>query len=97
VELFLLYNFDMEEFVVYVLFSETYDKTYVGFTSNLIERIKSHNTLGVKGYTLRYRPCEVIYVEFFNEKKLALNKEKYFKTGVGRAYIKTLLFKTNKL
>ena len=87
----------MEEFVVYILFSETHNKTYVGFTSNLIERIKSHNALGVKGYTLRYRPWEVIYVEFFNEKKLALNQEKYFKTGVGRAYIKTLLLKTNNL
>jgi putative endonuclease len=69
----------MEEFVVYILYSETHDKTYVGFTSNLIERIKSHNTLGVKGYTLKYRSWEVIYVAFFDEKKLALNQEKYLK------------------
>ena len=25
----------MEEFVVYILFSKKFDKTYVGFTSNL--------------------------------------------------------------
>ena len=28
----------MDEFVVYILFSEKHGKTYVGFTSNLIER-----------------------------------------------------------
>lgn len=39
----------MEEFVVYILFSEKHNKTYVGFTSNLIERFKSHNLLAIKG------------------------------------------------
>jgi putative endonuclease len=41
----------MEGFVVNILFSEKYNKTYVGFTSNLIERFKSHNLLGTKNYT----------------------------------------------
>ncbi|GGG51441.1 GIY-YIG nuclease family protein [Epilithonimonas arachidiradicis] len=38
----------MEEFVVYILYSEKFDKTYTGFTSNLVERFKSHNELGNK-------------------------------------------------
>ena len=38
----------MEEFVVYILFSEDYGKTYVGFTSNLIERFKSHNYVRIQ-------------------------------------------------
>ena len=38
----------MEEFVVYILFSDKHNKTYVGFTSNLIERYKSHNLLQFK-------------------------------------------------
>ena len=46
----------MEEFVVYILFSEDYGKTYIGFTSNLIERFKSHNYLSKKGYTIKFRP-----------------------------------------
>ena len=60
----------MDEFVVYILFSKVYDKTYVGFTSNLTERFKSHNYLSKKGYTIKYRPWTVVYVEFFTTKSI---------------------------
>ena len=82
-----------EEFVVYILFSKPNNKTYVGFTSNLIERYKSHNYLGKKGYTLKFRPWEVIYVEFFTVKSEALQREKFFKTGRGRDFIKEIVSK----
>ena len=84
-------NLEMEEFVVYILFSSKYKKTYVGFTSNLIERFKSHNLLGTKGYTIKFRPWIVIHVEVFDSKKLAMEREKYLKTGKGREFIKSLL------
>ena len=85
----------MEEFVVYILFSKLHNKTYVGFTSNLIERFKSHNTLGVKGYTIKFRPWEVVHVEFFKAKSEALTREKFFKTGKGRELLKDILEKFN--
>ncbi len=81
----------MEEFVVYILFSKKYRKTYVGFTSNLIERIKSHNVLGTKGYTIKYRPWIVVDVQFFSSKKEAMEMEKFYKTGKGRELIKQLI------
>ncbi len=81
----------MEEFVVYILFSEKHNKTYVGFTSNLIERFKSHNILGTKGYTIKFRPWKVIHVEFYISKSEAMQREKYLKTGKGREYIKSIL------
>jgi len=80
----------MEEFVVYVLYSKQYDKTYTGFTSDLIAWFKSHNQLGVKGYTLRYRPWYVIHVEFYESKSLALKREQYLKTGAGREFVRSL-------
>ncbi len=83
----------MEEFVVYILFSKDYDKTYVGFTSNLIERFKSHNYLSKKGYTIKFRPWQVIYVEFFKTKSEALKKEKLLKSGKGREFIKEIISK----
>ncbi|WP_445720070.1 GIY-YIG nuclease family protein [Flavobacterium sp.] len=83
----------MEEFVVYILFSEDYGKTYVGFTSNLIERFKSHNYLSKKGYTIKFRPWQVIYVEFFTTKSEALKREKFLKTGKGREFIKEVVSK----
>ena len=83
----------MDEFVVYILFSENYGKTYVGFTSNLIERFKSHNYLSKKGYTIKFRPWQVIYVEFFTTKSEALKREKILKTGKGREFIKEMISK----
>jgi putative endonuclease len=83
----------MEEFVVYILFSEDYGKTYVGFTSNLIERFKSHNYLSKKGYTIKFRPWQVIYVEFFTTKSEALKREKILKTGKGREFINEMISK----
>ncbi len=78
----------MTEFVVYILYSDSHRKTYIGFTSDLIHRFHSHNQLATKGYTLRYRPWEVAYVEFFTNKKDAMIRERYLKSGRGREWIK---------
>ena len=81
----------MEEFVVYILYSEKFNKNYTGYTSNLIERFKSHNLLETKGYTHKFRPWIVIHVEFFSSKSEAMQKEKYLKSGIGREFIKNIL------
>ncbi len=81
----------MEEFVVYILYSEKFNKNYTGFTSNLIGRYKSHNFLETKGYTLKFRPWKVIHVEFFYSKSEAMKREKYLKSGIGREFIQNLI------
>ncbi|MDQ8011651.1 MAG: GIY-YIG nuclease family protein [Flavobacterium nitrogenifigens] len=81
----------MDEFVVYILYSEKFRKTYIGFTSNLIERFKSHNFLETKGYTPQFRPWIVLHIEFYNSKSEAMKREKYLKTGIGREFIKNLI------
>ena len=81
----------MEEFVVYILYSEKFNKNYTGFTSNLIERFKSHNLLATKGYTIKFRPWTIIHIEFFNSKSEAMKREKYLKTGIGREFIKNII------
>ncbi|MBK8558267.1 MAG: GIY-YIG nuclease family protein [Lewinellaceae bacterium] len=50
-------------YTVYILFSKTYSKSYVGFTANLEERLKSHNELGNKGWTIKYRPWVLVHTE----------------------------------
>ena len=79
------------EFVVYVLFSPSFKKTYVGFTSNLISRFWSHNKYAPKGYTKKFRPWIVVHIEFFHKKSEAMKREKYFKSGIGRNEIKFIL------
>ena len=77
----------MDEFVVYILYSEKFNKNYTGFTSNLIERFKSHNVLNTKGHTLKFRLWTVIHVEFFSIGAKAIKREKYLKSGIGRECI----------
>ena len=76
-----------DNFVVYVLWSDSHLKRYVGMTSNLIERFMSHNTLGKKGWTVKFRPWRVVHVEFYATKNEALKRERFLKTGRGRDWM----------
>jgi putative endonuclease len=75
-------------FTVYILYSFEHDKIYTGYTSNLIDRFHSHNSLGTTGWTCRYRPWIVIHAEIFFQKSAAMVREKELKSGKGRDWIK---------
>ena len=76
------------EYVVYILYSKTYDKIYIGFTSDIINRFHSHNSLGNKGWTEKYRPWEVIYCELYEDKSIAMNREKQLKGAKAREWVR---------
>ena len=78
-------------YTVYILYSKTFKKTYVGYTSNIEARLYSHNSIKNKGWTKRYQPWEVIYTEEYNEKAEASKREKQLKTGGGRDFIKKII------
>jgi putative endonuclease len=73
-------------YVVYVLHSQKFDKIYIGYTSDLIDRFMSHNKLSTKGFTANFRPWKVIYVEFIDNKSMALVREKQLKSARGRIF-----------
>ena len=75
-------------FTVYVLYSEKHDRIYIGYTSDLINRFRSHQVLATKGYTVSYRPWKVIHLEYFEHKSDALKREKTLKSGQGRSWIR---------
>ncbi len=64
------------------MYSNSSKRNYTGYTSNLIERFRSHNIYG-KDSTRLYRPWTVVHVEFFRTKEEAMKREKYFKAGRG--------------
>ena len=74
-------------YTVYALYSPTYKKIYIGFTSDIDERLKSHNSLATKGYTVKYRPWKLVYSEPLDSKKQAMIREKELKSAQGRAFI----------
>ena len=78
-------------FVVYVLHSPRFDKIYIGFTSDLQNRVKAHNELATKGWTIKFRPCTVIYTETFDNKKDAIEREKQLKSDKGRLFVRSIL------
>ncbi|MCW3087484.1 MAG: nuclease superfamily protein [Sediminibacterium sp.] len=78
---------------VYILYSRSYNKIYIGYTSDLEQRLLSHNELGKKGWTIRFRPWELIHTESFDTKEAALLREKSLKAGKGREWIWTELIK----
>ncbi|HRG91221.1 MAG TPA: GIY-YIG nuclease family protein [Chitinophagales bacterium] len=80
-------------YTVYILYSESHNKTYVGYTSNLQARFLSHNELGTKGWTIKFRPWVIIHTEEFGTKAEAMAREKWFKSGVGREFIQKELLK----
>lgn len=81
----------MNMYTVYVLYSESFNKIYIGYSSNLSQRLLSHNKFATKGYTVKYRPWTLIYSEEYNTKKEAIIREKQLKTAKGRNFVWNLI------
>ena len=78
-------------FTVYVLYSEKYDKIYIGYSSDFEDRLRSHNEYATKGYSLKFRPWKVVYTENYTTKGEAMKREKQLKTSRGRAFIRNVI------
>lgn len=78
-------------FFVYLLFSPSSGKTYTGYTNDVERRVTEHNLTEVTGFTLRYRPWVLIYLESFENKKDAMRRERFLKSGQGRSFIKQIV------
>ena len=75
---------------VYVLLSKKDNKFYIGYTTNLKQRLTHH----FKGYSFATsfrRPFTLIFCEYYYSKKDALKREKYFKTTAGKKTLRLML------
>jgi len=77
-------------FYVYIIQSQMDQGLYKGMTSNLEDRLKQHNA-GKTKTTKAFRPWKLIYFEEFKDRNQARAREKYFKSGAGRRYIREKL------
>jgi putative endonuclease len=78
------------KFFVYALVSDKDRRIYVGFSSNLEKRIIEHNSGKTKS-TKGYLPWKLLYFEEVSNRALARQKEKYYKSGIGKEFLKSLL------
>ena len=79
-------------FTVYVLYSISFNKIYIGYTSDLENRLISHNHLATKGYTIKYRPWVIAYTQVFETKKEAIIRETQLKSSNGRQFIWIIIY-----
>ena len=77
-------------FFVYILYSSSFDRYYVGQTNNLDNRLKRHNSGYVKS-TKAYVPWNLVYHEEFKTRKESMNRESYLKRLKSSKSLKNLL------
>jgi putative endonuclease len=77
-------------YYAYVLKSKGYEYYYKGHCQDLQMRLAQHNsrmTVSIRPYL----PFEIVYFEAFDTEIEAITREKYFKTGGGRRFLKNKL------
>ena len=79
-----------KKFFVYIIRSKTRNYIYVGLTQDIKIRYDQHNA-GKERTTRPYRPFELIHSEKFESRIMARKREKYFKSGAGKEWIKANL------
>ena len=74
---------------VYILYSESYQRSYVGVSANTEERLSYHNS-GKVTSTKIFKPWKIIFEENVESYSVARKREKYYKSGVGRKKLKSI-------
>ena len=73
-------------FYVYLIRSIAHpEQRYIGYTTNLKERLAAHNA-GQSKHTAKFKPWKLISYHAFSEKQAAQHFEQYLKTGSGQAF-----------
>ena len=78
----------MMPYYVYVLKNSITGKYYKGQTQNLENRIKEHQSSHTKTTSNNSKFWELVYFEIKESREEALKREKYFKSAVGRKFLK---------
>ena len=71
------------KYYVYAIWSEEFNKIYVGFSKNPNNRLNQHNA-GRSKYTRRHMPWQLFFTEEVADRLKARKKEIYYKSGWGR-------------
>jgi predicted GIY-YIG superfamily endonuclease len=77
-------------YYVYIIRSLTDKSNYVGYTLNLKQRMKDHNS-GKNISTKGSRPWEIVTYIASSNKQKAIDFEGYLKSGSGKAFAKKRL------
>ncbi len=79
-----------DKFFVYALVSAKDKRIYVGFSRDIDKRIYEHNCGKTKS-TKGFRPWTLLYFEEVKGRDSARQREKYYKSGIGKEFLKSLI------
>ena len=82
-----------EKYYVYVLLSLKDKRFYIGFTTNLKQRLQQHARGEVKS-TKERRFLKLIHYEYFLNESDAKSREVFLKSGFGREQLRQSLKRT---
>ena len=83
-------------FWVYILYSESYDKYYVGYTNDLKRRSLEHNELSENSFTSRFRPWILkCSFEIGEDRGIARRVELHIKKQKSRDYIESIIMRNS--
>ena len=77
-------------YFVYIIYSKTCDKYYIGQTDNIDDRLISHNS-GNSPYTSRARDWQIVYSETYGTRTEVRKRELEIKRKKSRKYIEQLI------
>ncbi len=82
-------------FYVYILYSPSINKYYIGYTKNLQDSFRRHNEhrSGFRKFTKRATDWQLVYFEKYDDKSTALKREREIKKKKSREYIENLIAK----
>jgi len=80
-------------FYVYILYSKSIDKHYVGYTSVLLEERLRRHLSSHKGFTGRTKDWEIVYFESYDDKTKAILREQEIKKWKSKIRIIELISK----
>jgi putative endonuclease len=77
-------------FYIYVLFSPSFDKYYIGYSDDPERRLIEHNTKHFNTYTRKYRPWILKAAFLCGKKSMAVRMEKFIKKQKSRQLLEML-------
>jgi putative endonuclease len=77
-------------YYVYILYSQSTDKYYTGYSHNPQERVLEHNA-GATPSTRNGKPWILVYTEEFDDKTAAIKRELNIKKMKSKKYIENLI------
>jgi len=78
-------------YTVYAIYSEQFNKIYIGQTENIERRMFEHNNGLLSIYSKRYKPWKVVYTEEYPTRAEAMKRERQLKSQKGREFIRKII------